>query len=79
MSRSSTSAKPAQDFTDILSQQQLKSMSDLDKEEEARLAKTHRAKAVKMGVGICRWVGKLASTKAKNEARVKKDNDEEAK
>ncbi|KAI4666789.1 uncharacterized protein J4E79_002829 [Alternaria viburni] len=70
MSRSSTSAKPAQDFTDILSQQQLKSMSDLDKEEEARLAKTHRAKAVKMGVGICR-------TKSKNEARGKKN--EEAK
>lgn len=52
-------------------------MSDLDKEEEARLAKTHRAKAVKMGVGICRWVGKLASTKSKNEARGKKN--EEAK
>ncbi|KAH6870712.1 hypothetical protein BKA58DRAFT_458282 [Alternaria rosae] len=66
MTRSSSSTKPTQNFTDILSHQQLKSMSDLDKEEEARLAKTHRAKAVKMGVGICRWVGKLASTKGKN-------------
>jgi len=73
MSRPSTSKQPAEDFTDILSQEQLKSMSDLDKEEEARLAKTHRAKAVKMGVGICRWVGKLA--KNKNEGRDKKDED----
>ncbi|KAI4907305.1 hypothetical protein J4E90_009808 [Alternaria incomplexa] len=72
MSRPSTSKQPAEDFTGILSQEQLKSMSDLDKEEEARLAKTHRAKAVKMGVGICRWVGKLAK---KNESRVKKDEE----
>jgi hypothetical protein len=37
-------------------------MSDLDK-EEARLAETHRVKAVKMGVGIYQWVGKLAKGK----------------
>jgi hypothetical protein len=44
-------------------------MSDLDKEEEARLAKTHCAKAMRMGVGMCRWVGRLASTRGKKIGR----------
>jgi hypothetical protein len=44
-------------------------MSDLDKEEEARLAKTHYAKAMRMGVGMCRWVGRLASTRGKKIGR----------
>jgi hypothetical protein len=62
-SASSSPAQPAQNFSDMVPATQLKSMSDLDKEEEARLAETHRVKAVKMGVGIYRWVGKLAKGK----------------
>jgi hypothetical protein len=56
---SSSPRKPAQNFVDMLTQEQLKSMSDLDKEEEARLAKTHREKLRKMGLGISRFVGRL--------------------
>jgi hypothetical protein len=43
----------------MLTEEQLKSMSDLDKEEEARLSKTHREKLRKMGLGISRFVGRL--------------------
>jgi hypothetical protein len=43
----------------MLPQQQPKSMSDLDKEEEARLAKTHRERVKKMSLGISRWMGQL--------------------
>ncbi|RYN34790.1 hypothetical protein AA0112_g5462 [Alternaria arborescens] len=58
-SSSSSSRKPAQNFVDMLTQEQLKSMSDLDKEEEARLAKSHREKLRKIGLGVSRFVGRL--------------------
>lgn len=38
--------------------QKIKSMSDLDKEEEARMAKSHKAKAMKGVSGVLNWLGK---------------------
>jgi hypothetical protein len=41
----------------------MKSMSDIDKEEEARLAKSHSEMAKKMGFGVWKWALKLAKGK----------------
>ncbi|KAG9185288.1 hypothetical protein G6011_07832 [Alternaria panax] len=68
-SSSSSAMQPAQNFADMLSQHQLKSMSDFDKEEEARLAKTHGERLRKVGSGIGKLVGRL--TKAKSEGGTK--------
>ena len=57
--------KPAQNFDQILPQKQMKSMSDIDKEEEARLAKSHGGKVKSVGAGICRWVIRIATGKGK--------------
>jgi hypothetical protein len=43
----------------MLPPQQLKSMSELDKEEEVRLANTQVEKAKKVGLGFSRWVVRL--------------------
>lgn len=47
---------PAQDFKYIVLQKQMKTMSDFDKEEEARIAKSHREKAKKLGYGLRAWL-----------------------
>ncbi|KAJ4369225.1 hypothetical protein N0V83_006310 [Neocucurbitaria cava] len=53
----------AKDFADIVPQKQMKTMSDLDKEEEARIAKAHRQKAKNLGHVLCAWVVKLQAKK----------------
>ncbi|KAF1832131.1 hypothetical protein BDW02DRAFT_21403 [Decorospora gaudefroyi] len=52
--------QPAQDFDHILPQKQMKSMADLDKEEELRLRKSHCEKAKKLGLGVFKRVVQLA-------------------
>lgn len=53
----------AKDFAEMVPQKQMKTMSELDKEEEVRIAKTHRAKAKKLGHGLCAWVVKFQAKK----------------
>lgn len=43
----------------MLPEHQLKSMHELDKEEELRLTNTHVQKVKKMGYGFSRWILRL--------------------
>jgi hypothetical protein len=52
--RTPSPKEPAQDFEQILPQKRMKFMSDIDKKEEARLAKSHREKAKRWVMGSVR-------------------------
>ena len=41
----------------------MKTMAELDKEEEARIARSHQEKMKKMGHGLRAWVEQLAREK----------------
>ncbi|CAO2651317.1 Nn.00g096140.m01.CDS01 [Neocucurbitaria sp. VM-36] len=56
------------DFSEIVLQKQIKTMSDLDKEEEARMAKAHLKKTKNMGHGFRAWVAKVMAEKRKSGA-----------